>query len=121
MKLSKGNLFEATTASSARHEQREWHDDIYESPHVRVTRIESNAHASPTGFWYDQPDDEWVAVIAGAAVIELDDGTRHPMGTGDWLVIPARCRHRVAETGEKTIWLAVIARVLLTQGSSPRM
>ena len=26
---------------------------------------------------------------------------------GDWLLIPAGCRHRVAETGPDTVWLAV--------------
>ena len=131
MKISKGNLLDNATASDVEHvrevqpapdaehaqhiedvrvvprEQRERHDDLYMSPRVRVTRIESSAYTSPEGFWYDQPEDEWVVVIAGAAVIEFDDGMRHPMGVGDWLVIPAHCRHRVAETGEKTIWLAV--------------
>lgn len=107
MKLSKGNLFDATAGTSTHGERREQHDDLYVAPHVRITRIESNAHQSPAGFWYDQPDDEWVAVIAGDAVIEFDDGTRHRMQAGDWLVIPARCRHRVAETGDRTIWLAV--------------
>ena len=110
MELWKGNLFDAASASPAQREQCEQHDDLYVSPCVRVTRIESNAYASPADFWYDQPDDEWVAVIAGAAVIEFDDGTRHAMRPGDWLVIPAHCRHRVARTDEKTVWLAVHGR-----------
>jgi cupin 2 domain-containing protein len=31
------------------------------------------------------------------------------MGPGDWLEIPARCRHRVAWTdpNQETVWLAV--------------
>ena len=113
MKLSNGNLFGAAIASPVHdaqpgdHERSEQHDALYMSSHVRVMRIESSSHTSTEGFWYDQPDDEWVAVVAGDAVIEFDDGTRHPMGAGDWVVIPAHCRHRVAETGEKTIWLAV--------------
>jgi cupin 2 domain-containing protein len=74
---------------------------------VRVARIESSAHASPDGFWYDQDDDEWVVVLEGDAVIEFDDGDWHALGTGDWIVIPAHARHRIVHTAERTVWLAV--------------
>ncbi|WP_244787549.1 cupin domain-containing protein [Cupriavidus pauculus] len=76
---------------------------------VRIERIVSNGQASPPGFWYDSADDEWVLVISGSAEVEIDDGTMHTLGAGDWLQLPARCRHRVARTdaAQPTIWLAV--------------
>jgi cupin 2 domain-containing protein len=29
-------------------------------PNLRIERIVSRGHASPPGFWYDQPQAEWV-------------------------------------------------------------
>jgi len=76
---------------------------------VRIERIVSNGQASPPGFWYDGADDEWVLVVSGSAAVEIDDGTVHTLGAGDWLHLPARCRHRLAWTDaeQPTIWLAV--------------
>ncbi len=75
---------------------------------VRIERIVSQGHSSPQGFWYDQPDHEWVLVLKGAARIEFEDSTVE-MKPGDFIKIPAHQKHRVAWTtpDEPTIWLAV--------------
>ena len=80
------------------------------SPGLRIERIVSHGQASPAGFWYDQPQAEWVVVLAGRAELRFEDGdTTTRMGPGDWLHIPAHRRHRVAWTDptQATIWLAV--------------
>jgi len=82
-------------------------DTLFANPKVRIERIVSHGHASPAGFWYDQPDDEWVVVVQGEAVLAFADGDRYAMRAGDWVTIPAHCRHRVASTGIETVWLAV--------------
>lgn len=76
---------------------------------VRIERIVSNGQASPAGFWYDNPEDEWVLVISGSGAVEIDGGATHTLGAGDWLHLPAHCRHRVAWTdaAQPTIWLAI--------------
>jgi len=74
---------------------------------VRIERIVSHAHASPPGFWYEQADDEWVMVVNGRAVIGFDGGRRKTLAAGDWILLPAGCRHRVEETDSPTVWLAV--------------
>ena len=61
------------------------------------------------GFWYAQPDDEWVLLAQGSAELEFGDGRHQALAPGDWLLIPAGCRHRVAATGPDTVWLAVHA------------
>jgi len=75
---------------------------------VRIERIVSTGHTSPPGFWYDQPEHEWVVVLRGAAKLDLVDRTVE-LRAGDYLLIPAHQRHRVAWTtpNEATIWLAV--------------
>lgn len=75
-----------------------------------IERIVSNGQASPPGFWYDQPDDEWVMLAAGSAELLFDDDTRLAMRTGDWVTIPARRRHRVESSSADAVWLAVHVR-----------
>ena len=65
--------------------------------------------ASPPGFWYDQPQDEWVIVLRGAAGLLVEGEPEQRLGPGDFVFLPARKRHRVTWTGpdEPTVWLAV--------------
>jgi cupin 2 domain-containing protein len=81
---------------------------LLKAPGVRMERIISRGHRSPDGFWYDQPDGEWVLVLKGAATLEFEDDTVE-LGPGDCIAIPAHKRHRVAWTtpDEPTVWLAV--------------
>ena len=84
---------------------------LAQNAHVRIERIVSTGHASPAGFWYDQPEQEWVVVLRGAARLEFADRTLE-LVAGDHVLIPAHQRHRVAWTApnEPTIWLAVFFR-----------
>lgn len=77
---------------------------------VRIERIVSFGQASPPGFWYDQREDEWVMLLEGRAVLQVE-GEAHliEMGPGDCVHIPAGRRHRVEQTFRegKTVWIAV--------------
>lgn len=82
---------------------------VFQEGHgVRIERIVSTGHKSPEGFWYDQPEHEWVMVLKGAARLQFDDRVVE-MTAGDWINIPAHRRHRVEWTSpdEPTVWLAV--------------
>jgi len=76
---------------------------------IRLERIVSHGERSPDGFWYDQPEDEWVLVLRGFGEIAFADGRHAILKPGDHLLIPAHCRHRVEKTAldEATIWLAL--------------
>jgi cupin 2 domain-containing protein len=77
---------------------------------VRIEHIVSRGHASEEGVWYDQADDEFVLMLTGSATLEFEgEGEVKHLAPGDWLLIPAGCRHRVAATNETidTHWLAV--------------
>jgi len=75
---------------------------------IRIERIVSQGHSSPAGFWYDQPEDEWVLVLKGAARLEFKDRMVEMLPV-DTMFIPAHQKHRVAWTSqnEPTIWLTV--------------
>lgn len=76
---------------------------------ARVERILSRGAASPPGFWYEQAWDEFVLLVAGAAVLAFADGSERRLEAGDYAILPALCRHRVAWTDpeQETLWLAV--------------
>jgi cupin 2 domain-containing protein len=84
--------------------------DLYAAPGIRIERIVSTGQATPMLEWLEQDWNEWVALLAGAAAIQLE-GEPGPriLAPGDWLLIPARKRHRVEWTdlSGATIWLAV--------------
>lgn len=81
---------------------------LQEANGVRIERIVSTGHKSPEGFWYDQPEHEWVMVLNGAARLQFEDRVVE-LKVGDWINIPAHQRHRVEWTNpaEPTVWLAV--------------
>jgi cupin 2 domain-containing protein len=85
-------------------------ETLFTAPGCRIERIVSHGHASPPDFWYDQAEDEWVALLEGEAVLAFADGARLTMRRGDWITIPAHGRHRVEATGPGTVWLAVHCR-----------
>lgn len=101
--MSRGNLF----ASLPTPGQDEHFESLLVRPGIRIERIVSHQHASPPDFWYDQTGDEWVLLAQGCAELEFADGRRERLTSGDWLLIPAGCRHRVAATGPDTVWLAI--------------
>jgi cupin 2 domain-containing protein len=88
-------------------------DALLTRPGLRIERIVSRGQASPPGFWYDQPEAEWVVVLAGAARLRFqDESEARVLAPGDWLDIAPHRRHRVEWTDPTvaTVWLAVIYR-----------
>jgi cupin 2 domain-containing protein len=81
---------------------------LIEGTGFRVERIVSQGHSSPEGFWYDQTQHEWIALLKGAAILQFENKTLH-LKPGDSITIRAHQKHRVAWTPphEITIWLAI--------------
>lgn len=55
---------------------------------------------------YDQAHDEWVTVLEGGAVLQVDD-ERVVLNSGDWILLPAHVPHRLVEVEPGTRWLAL--------------
>ena len=108
MKLEKGNL----TGLPSKLSDKEVFEEMLRASSFRVERIVSTGQASPPGFWYDQEEDEWVALLQGEAVLEFEDGSAETLQHGDWVFLPAHMRHRVTATSVEPpcIWLAVFGR-----------
>lgn len=101
----KANLFENIPANL----DGEVFETLLKAAGVRVERIISTGQASPEGFWYDQKESEWVLVVAGAARLQIEGEQPVELGAGDYMNLPAGCRHRVDWTDEEqqTVWLAI--------------
>jgi cupin 2 domain-containing protein len=85
-------------------------DLLVEREGLRIERIVSTGQTTPQGQWYDQETGEWVLVVAGAARLRVEgEATDRELGEGDWIFLPAHCRHRVTWTRAEppTVWLAI--------------
>lgn len=85
-------------------------ETIISSDTVIIERIISKGQSSAEGFWYDQEKNEWVILLKGAARIGFENQEEPVhMKAGDYIHIPAHCRHRVEWTDPDctTIWIAL--------------
>lgn len=78
-------------------------------PNVRIERIVSKGHCSAEHDWYDQNQDEWILLLQGRARLTFIDADSIELNPGDYLLIPAHCKHRVDWTSPdtETVWLAI--------------
>ena len=101
------NLFADLPRSTGKNEH---FSNLLKHPDLRIERIVSTGQSSPEGFWYDQPEGEWVVVLQGQATLRFED-TPEPvrLTPGDFIDIAPHRRHRVEWTDpeQPTVWLAV--------------
>jgi cupin 2 domain-containing protein len=90
-------------------EKEEVFDELIRTPYILLERIISAGQASPEGEWYDQEQDEWVMLLQGEAILEIEGKPDLAFHQGDYLCIPAHIRHRVKYTSCKPecLWLAL--------------
>jgi cupin 2 domain-containing protein len=80
---------------------------LLEGGSFRLESITSLGTASAKGVWYDQSHPEWVLLAKGTAALEFDGGLKIDLMTGDYLLIPQGCRHRVSMASDDAVWLAL--------------
>jgi len=106
IKIKSGNFFSGTPRDMS----DEVFDTILASDGCEIERIISRGHRSPPDYWYDQERNEWVMVLKGSAALKFKKSKKIvEMIPGDYVLIPAHCKHRVEWTDPEveTIWLAV--------------
>lgn len=86
-------------------------ETLLQTNSVTIERIISHHAASPPGFWYDQPREEWVILLRGEATLSIQDqadtARSIDLKSGDHLLIPAHQKHRVEKTSADALWLAI--------------
>jgi cupin 2 domain-containing protein len=104
--IKKTNLFEQLPPRA----DEEYFETLLEKTGLQLERIVSQAHATPTGEWYDQDWDEWVLLLQGSACLSIENEPEPVLlKPGDTLTLPGHLRHRVEWTDpeQPTIWLAL--------------
>ncbi|AIE73712.1 MULTISPECIES: cupin domain-containing protein [unclassified Synechocystis] len=88
---------------------QEQFDLLLQNSNITLERIVSSGQITPAGEWYDQDRAEWVVLLQGKAEITYDTGELISLNQGDYLLIPARKKHRVTFTSQQPpcIWLAL--------------
>jgi len=105
-----GNLFAGLARISQTNEIVETIFGVGAPSGVRIERIVSTGQASEPGFWYDQPQGEWVLLVQGYARLRFEDQLQSQvLWPGDYVYIAAHRRHCVEFTQARppTIWLAI--------------
>jgi len=80
---------------------------LIQTSSMRLEHIVSRGQASSPGFWYDQPDDEWVMLLRGTATLDFGNEGMLGLKAGDSLTIPAHQKHRVDKVSEDAVWVAL--------------
>ncbi len=107
------NLFDLPdmpwVSPSDRLSPHEHFDTLIAAGAIKIERIISIGQTTPAGEWYDQAQDEWVILLQGNATLSYADGSEVDLHPGDYLHLPAHCRHRVEYTSSEPpcVWLAV--------------
>ena len=91
-------------------EGREVFHHLLEGESFSLEAITSRGKPSAEGFWYDQSWAEWVLLLRGKSSLEFEESLVIHLLSGDYLLIPAHCRHRVASVSEDAVWLALHLR-----------
>lgn len=66
--------------------------------------------------WHTDATEESQYIIAGSGELQLEDGTKHPVGPGSVFVLPTPLRHDLVNTGTETLRaVAFFAAAMFTQ------
>jgi len=105
--MTRGNIF--SLKRYVHNPEMEMFETIITGNDCKVERIVSKGHSTSGGEWYDQDKDEWVILLKGKAIIEFESGELLNLEAGDYILIPANLRHRVALTSTEPpcVWLAI--------------
>ncbi|MEA2111339.1 MAG: cupin domain-containing protein [Campylobacterota bacterium] len=78
--------------------------ELFAYKDIKIERIVSKSFKN--GSWMLQDHDEWTVLIKGEALLEFND-RNVSLKAGDHIFIKAHEAHRVLETSESALWLAV--------------
>lgn len=99
-KTNSGNLYD----NAAPPAQGERFETLLQHKNLVIERIISSAATNPTAFVQEQ--DEWVLLVQGTAVLEID-GEAKSLKAGDYVFLPVKTPHRVKQVSAGALWLAV--------------
>ncbi|GAB1405168.1 hypothetical protein MASR1M74_23470 [Lentimicrobium sp.] len=112
--MIRGNLFDIEDINP---QDTEYFQTLLTGDGFKVERIVSHGQITPEKQWYNQPQDEWVALLQGSATLTFDDGIEVNLQKGEYIYIAAHQKHRVTFTSSTPpcIWLAIHSKKIHLQ------
>lgn len=98
--MHKGNIFSESEAPI----EGERFTELLHHKNLLIERIVSSAEITPAE--YRQPQDEWVLLVQGEAVLDIA-GNEVNLCAGDYVFLPAGVVHVVKTVSQGAVWLAV--------------
>ncbi len=88
---------------------KEFFETLYSAQNILIERIVSQGQTTPENTWYDQERDEFVVLLQGKASLEFEGDNIIYLKAGEYIHIPAHCKHKVIHTTENPpcVWFAV--------------
>jgi cupin 2 domain-containing protein len=82
---------------------------LYKNKNCLIEKIVSTGQATKEGEWLESENDEYVILLQGESELSFENGERKVLKKGDYILIPAKTRHRVSYTtsNPQCIWLAI--------------
>ncbi|MCX6157127.1 MAG: cupin domain-containing protein [Ignavibacteriae bacterium] len=107
LKIKTDNFFNSINLKS----NKEKFTELIKGRSFTAEKIVSNGFKSPDNKWMSEVNDEWVMLLKGSAKLEFEFevGDVINLKAGDYLLIPAKTKHRVIYTSKKPFcyWLAI--------------
>lgn len=105
MDFNEGNIFNNSEPTS----KEEIFKTLFSGKNIKIEQIISSGQLSPEKGWYDQKQNEWIVLLEGEAKLEFENKQIKHLKKGDYMMIPAHCKHKVTYTSAlpQCIWLAV--------------
>jgi cupin 2 domain-containing protein len=100
------NIFSLSNSVSS---PEELFTELFKNENCVIEKIISTGQSTAEGEWLESEKDEWVILLQGNSELKFYDGTSKAMKAGDYLLIPAKTKHRVERTSKNPpcIWLAI--------------
>lgn len=87
-------------------ENNETFSTLFQNGSLKIESIRS--WLKTPGETYNQDQEEWVILLEGEAVLEIDNQILN-LQKGDYFFIPKHTPHRVLSTSKNAFWLAVFS------------
>ena len=80
---------------------------LLETPYLKLEHILSHGEPTAVNYWYDQQQPEWVVLLRGKAKLKFEGDEMLELTAGDFILIPARSKHRVESCSYDALWMAL--------------
>ncbi|MFA5404287.1 MAG: cupin domain-containing protein [Ignavibacteria bacterium] len=83
--------------------------ELFKNDNCLIEKIVSSGQSTNENEWLEEDSNEFVILLQGESELKFETGEKIVLKKGDYLLIPAKTKHRVNYTSlnPQCIWLAI--------------